>query len=118
MWDRIVQEVSETDRSFLSLVGHSSEALDFDSGELKVAVRPGKIRLAEEKIRDITEAARKLYGKGIIISLKRAEQDEGLRKTHEMTERETMEILQNDKLINEAAQDVEELFGMKPTIES
>jgi len=118
MWDRIVQEVSETDRSFLSLVGHSSEALDFDSGELKVAVRPGKIRLAEEKIRDITEAARKLYGKGIIISLKRAEQDEGLRKTYEMTERETMEILQNDKFMNEAAQDVEELFGMKPTIES
>lgn len=118
MWERIVQEVSETDRSFLSLVGHSSEALEFDSGELKVAVRPGKIRLAEEKIRDITEAARKLYGKGIIISLKRAEQDEGLRKTHEMTERETMEILQNDKFMNEAAQDVEDLFGMKPTIES
>jgi hypothetical protein len=35
-----------------------------------------------------------------------------------MTERETMEILQNDKFMNEAAQDVEDLFGMKPTIES
>ena len=118
MWERIVQEVSETDRSFVSLVGHSSEALDFDSGELKVAVRPGKIRLAEEKLRDITEAARKLYGAGIIVALKRAEQDEGLRKTHEMTEQETAQILQNDKLLNEAAQDVEDLFGIKPVIES
>ena len=116
MWERIVQEVAASDRSFISLVGHSSEALDFDSGELKISVRPGKIRFAEEKIKDITEAARKLFGRSIIVSLKSADPEDA-RKTREMTELETAQILQNDKAINEAAQDIEDLFGIKPVIE-
>ena len=98
------------------MVGHSSEALDFDSGELKISVRPGKIRFAEEKIKDITEAARKLFGRSIIVSLKSADPEDA-RKTREMTELETAQILQNDKAINEAAQDIEDLFGIKPVIE-
>ena len=117
MWDRIVREVAANDRSFISLVGHHSEALDFDAGELLISVRPGKIRMAEEKLREITEIARRLYGRGIIISLKSGDPGEDARKTREMTEQETAAILQNDKAIKEAALDIEELFGMKPTIE-
>ena len=118
MWERIVQEVATDDRSFISLVGHSSEALDFDSGELVISVRPGKIRFAEEKIKEITQAARKLYGQSIIVSLRSADPADDSRKTHEMTELETAQILQNDKAINEAAQDLEDLFGIKPVIEN
>lgn len=118
MWERIVQEVASDDRSFVSLVGHSSEALDFDAGELKISVRPGKIRFAEEKIKDITQAARKLYGQSIIVSLKSGDPADDSRKTREMTELETAQILQNDKAINEAVQDIEDLFGIKPTVES
>lgn len=118
MWERIVQEVAADDRSFISLVGHSSEALYYDAGELKISVRPGKIRFAEEKIKDITEAARKLYGQSIIVSLKSGDPADDSRKTREMTELETAQILQNDKAINEAVQDIEDLFGIKPTIES
>ena len=118
MWERIVQEVAANDRSFVSLVGRNSEALDFDSGELLISVRPGKIRMAEERLREITEIARRLYGRGIIISLKSADPGEDARKTREMTEQETVAILKNDKALSEAALDVEELFGIKPTIES
>ena len=118
MWERIVQEVAANDRSFVSLVGRNSEALDFDSGELLISVRPGKIRMAEERLREITEIARRLYGRGIIISLKSADPGEDARKTREMTEQETAAILKNDKVLSEAALDVEELFGIKPTIES
>ncbi len=118
MWDRIVQEVAANDRSFISLVGHHSEALDFDAGELRIAVRPGKIRLAEEKLREITEIARKLYGNSIIVSLKSGDPGEDARKTREMTEEETAQILQSDKALNEAASDIEDLFGIKPVIES
>ncbi|MBR2674410.1 MAG: DNA polymerase III subunit gamma/tau [Mogibacterium sp.] len=117
MWDAIVQEVAADDRSFISLVGNSSEALDFDSGELKISVRPGKIRFAEEKIRDIIEAARRLYGQSIIVSLKTADPGDEVRKTREMTEIETAQILQSDKAMKEAAQDIEDLFGIKPIIE-
>lgn len=118
MWDRIVQEVAANDRSFISLVGHHSEALDFDAGELRIAVRPGKIRLAEEKLREITETARRLYGNSIIVSLKSGDPGEDAAKTREMTEEETAQILQSDKTLNEAASDIEDLFGIKPVIES
>ena len=118
MWERIVQEVAASDRSFISLVGNHSEALDFDAGELKIAVRPGKIRLAEEKLREISEIARKFYGNSIIVSLKSGDPGEELRKTREMTEEETTQILQSDKALNEAASDIEDLFGIKPVIES
>ena len=118
MWEQIVQEVAANDRSFISLVGHHSEAKDFDSGELVIEVRPGKIRLAEEKLREITEIARRLYGSSIIVSLKSGDPGEDARKTYEMTEQETAQILQNDKALNEAASDIEDLFGIKPVIES
>ena len=118
MWEQIVQEVAANDRSFVSLVGHHSEALDFDSGELVISVRPGKIRLAEEKLREITEIARRLYGNSIIVTLRSADPGEDARKTYEMTEQETAQILQNDKALNEAASDIEDLFGIKPVIES
>ena len=118
MWEQIVQEVAANDRSFISLVGHHSEALDFDSGELVISVRPGKIRLAEEKLREITEIARRLYGNSIIVTLRSADPGEDARKTYEMTEQETAQILQNDKALNEAASDIEDLFGIKPVIES
>ena len=118
MWEQIVQEVAANDRSFISLVGHHSEALDFDSGELVISERPGKIRLAEEKLREITEIARRLYGNSIIVTLRSADPGEDARKTYEMTEQETAQILQNDKALNEAASDIEDLFGIKPVIES
>ncbi|MBQ6623633.1 MAG: DNA polymerase III subunit gamma/tau [Mogibacterium sp.] len=118
MWEQIVQEVAANDRSFVSLVGHHSEALDFDAGELVISVRPGKIRLAEEKLREITEIARRLYGSSIIVTLRSGDPGEEARKTYEMTEQETAQILQNDKALNEAASDIEDLFGIKPVIES
>lgn len=77
MWNTIVDTIARTDRSFVSLVGRASCGSEFDSGELIVTVRPGKIRLAEDKLGDITRAARSLFGSDVFVSLRAGDPDAG-----------------------------------------
>ena len=60
MWNKIVEVISRDERSFVSFVGRHSRGTEFDSGELVVTVRPGKIKHAEDKLGDITKAAKGL----------------------------------------------------------
>jgi DNA polymerase III gamma/tau subunit len=119
MWDRIVREVSASDRSFMSLVGRNSAAKSFDAGELTVMVSPGKLRLAEDKAGEIAHVARNLFGSDVYVVLQGGE----LRKSSApatntgISEDETSRIINEDISVNEVMEDVEELFGIKPVIE-
>ena len=115
MWNMIVDTIARTDRSFVSLIGRASRGTDFDSGELTVTVRPNKIKMAEDKLGDITRAARGLYGSDIYVTLRAGDPAESAR-TAAVPEQETAKIIEDDVNVNDIAADVESLFGMKPEI--
>ena len=116
MWNTIVDTIARTDRSFVSLVGKASCGSEFDTGELIVTVRPGKIRLAEDKLGEITRAARSLFGPEVFISLRAGDPDAGTSRDPAMSEQEASRMIDADAGINDIAADVENLFGIKPEI--
>lgn len=116
MWNTIVDTIARTDRSFVSLVGRASCGSEFDSGELIVTVRPGKIRLAEDKLGDITRAARSLFGSDVFVSLRAGDPDAGTSRDPAMSEQEATRMIDADAGISDIAADVENLFGIKPEI--
>jgi hypothetical protein len=115
MWNMIVDTIARTDRSFVSLIGRASRGTGFDAGELTITVRPNKIKMAEDKLGDITRAARGLYGSDIFVSLKAGDPAEPAR-AEAVSEQETAKIIEDDKNVSDLAADVESLFGMKPEI--
>ena len=115
MWNMIVDTIARTDRSFVSLIGRASRGTGFDAGELTITVRPNKIKMAEDKLGDITRAARGLYGSDIFVSLKAGDPAEPAR-AEAVSEQETARIIEDDKNVSDLAADVESLFGMKPEI--
>ena len=118
MWNTIVDTIARTDRSFVSLIGRASRGAEFEAGELTVTVRPGKIRLAEDKLGEIMRIAKGLYGNDIFISLRAGDPDEGKSTTRisEAAELETDKIIDEDTNVSDIAADVESLFGIKPEI--
>ena len=116
MWNTIVDTIAREDRSFVSLVGRHSRGTEFDSGELIVKVRPNKIKLAEDKLGDITRMARGLYGQDVFVTLKAGDPDEEPGRAETVSEQETTQILEEDVSINDVAADIEGLFGIKPEI--
>ena len=121
MWNRIVEEIAAEDRSFVSLVGKHSRGTDFENGELAVTVRPGKMRLANDKLSDIRNAVQMLYGKGVMVTLRSGDPAErsnnaGMSAAAGMTEQEAGRIIDDDVNVNDVAADVESLFGIKPEI--
>ena len=118
MWNNIVDAIARTDRSFVSLVGRASRGIEFDAGELIVTVRPGKLRLAEDKLGDIMRTAKGLYGNDIFVSLRAGDpgSDRQAASISEAAEQETDKIIDADTNISDIASDVESLFGIKPEI--
>ena len=118
MWDRIVREVTATDRSFLSMVGRNSAVKSFESGELSITVSPGKIRFAEDKSADIARIAKALYGSDVFVTIRAGEPvRQGAPVVNAgISEAETSGIINDDINVNEVAEDVKELFGITPTI--
>ena len=116
MWNKIVEVISRDERSFVSFVGRHSRGTEFDSGELVVTVRPGKIKHAEDKLGDITKAAKGLYGSDVYVTLRAGEPDEVSGRAEIMSETETSKIIEEDISVNDVAGDVENLFGIKPEI--
>lgn len=119
MWDRIVRAVSASDRTFMSLVGRYSAGVEYDAGRLTVIVSPGKLRLAEDKSGDITQAAKSIYGSDVYVTMKggvisksgAAEESTGI------SEEETARIINDDINKNEVIGDIVDLFGIEPVIE-
>ena len=118
MWNTVVDTISRSDRSFLSLVGRHSRGTDFDTGELIVTIRPGKMRLAEDKMGDITRAVKSLYGSDVFVTLRAGDpaEDRAAVKTDTAAEEETSRIIDNDVNVSEVADDIETLFGIRPEI--
>ena len=118
MWNNIVDAIARTDRSFVSLIGRASRGIEFDAGELIVTVRPGKLRLAEDKLGDIMRTAKGLYGNDIFVSLRAGDpgSDRQAASISEAAEQETDKIIDADTNISDIASDVESLFGIKPEI--
>ncbi len=116
MWNKIVDVIARDERSFISFVGRNSRGTEFDSGELIVTVRPGKIKHAEDKMVEITKAARGLYGADVFVTLKAGDPDERTGAANAVSEQETAKIIEDDISVNDVAADVESLFGVKPEI--
>ena len=119
MWDRIVREISARDRSFLSLIGRNSAGTGFDAGELTVTVSPGKLRLAEDRAAEIAKMAKNLFGPEVFVKLTGGEIKKTSREAPNASipEEEASRIIEEDIGMNEVAEDIESLFGIKPTIE-
>ena len=119
MWDRIVREVSATDRTFMSLVGRYSIGTEFDAGRLLVIVSPGKLRLAEDKSAEIAQAAKEHLRQRCLrnderrhdIQVRRGRDSAGI------SEEETAKIINEDINKNEVIGDIMDLFGIEPVIE-
>ena len=118
MWDRIVREVSAEEPSFMSLIGRNSKGDGFDSGELLVIVSQGKLKIAEDKSQDISRIAKALYGNDVYVTLRGGDPSRKSGKDDAVTEAETSKIINEDIDQNEITTDIENLFGITPTIES
>ena len=116
MWNSVVDTIARTDRSFVSFIGRHSRGTDFDAGELIVTVRPGKMKLAEDKMGEITRAVKGLYGADVFVTLRAGDPEAGSTGNAATSEQETAKILGDDANINDVASDIESLFGIKPEI--
>jgi DNA polymerase-3 subunit gamma/tau len=116
MWNAISDAVSAGDKSFASFVGKHSRGTDFDAGELVVTVKPGKIRHANDKLGDITRAAKAMYGPDVFVTLRSGDPDETQARAGDASEQEADRIIQEDINLNDVVSDVENLFGIRPEI--
>lgn len=119
MWDRIVRAVSANDRTFMSLVGRYSAGTEFDAGRLMVIVSPGKLRLAEDKSAEITQAAKSIYGSDVYVTMKGGviSKSGASEVSAGISEEETARIIDDDINKNEVIGDIMDLFGMEPVME-
>jgi hypothetical protein len=118
MWDKIVRTISGTDRSFVSQLGKHAEGTEYDSGELVITVRTQKMRTANDRLGDISRIAKSLYGPEVFVTLREGEPGGNAAApvyTAE-AEQETSRIIDEDVNIGDIAQDIENLFGIKPEI--
>ncbi|MBQ3291943.1 MAG: DNA polymerase III subunit gamma/tau [Mogibacterium sp.] len=116
MWNIIAGEISRNDRSFMSFVAKHSKGTEFDSGELVVTVKPNKMRLANDKLGEITRAAKGIYGPEIFVTLRGGDPDEDGGSRPVVSEQEASRIIDEDANLNDVLQDVENLFGIKPEV--
>lgn len=112
MWNCITREISRHDRSFDSFVARHSVGDAFENGELVVRVKRNKISLANNKLEDITKAAKALYGDGIRVSL----QEGDIERASQPDSIEVDEVIDADAMMNEIAGDISNLFGVEVDI--
>ena len=111
MWNRITMEISKRDRSFDSFVARHSVGESYEDGELTVRVKKNKIDLANNKLEEITSAAKALYGDGVRVTLLGGEIE-----TRHMAEVEVDQVVDDDTRMNEIAEDISNLFGVEVDI--
>jgi len=119
MWDRIVREISARDRTFMSLVGRYSAGTEFNGEKLLVMVTPNKLRLADDRLDEITRTAKALYGREVYVVLRSGElaRSGAYSDPSAMTEAEASKIIDDDINKNEVIEDIQNLFGITPVIE-
>ena len=119
MWDRIVREISVRDRTFMSLVGRNSAGTEFNGEKLLVMVTPNKLRLADDRLDEITRTAKALYGREVYVVLRSGEltRSGAYADPAAMTEAEASKIIDDDINKNEVIEDIQNLFGITPVIE-
>jgi len=115
MWSTIVGEISRNDRSFNSFVGRHSRGAEYEAGELTVIVRPGKLRIANDKLGDITRTAKGLYGSDVFVTLRGGDPSENS-KAAAIADNEAAVIIDEDVRTGDVISDVEDLFGIRPEI--
>ena len=76
------------------------------------------MRMAEDKMGDITRAVKSLYGPDVFVTLRAGDPAEARAavKTDTAAEEETSRIIDNDVNVSEVADDIETLFGSRPEI--
>lgn len=111
MWNRIVAEIAQADRSFESFVGRHSRGYSYEDGVLEVHVKKNKMDLANNKMSDIVRAAKDLFGQSTRVVIHEGEIDTGRRNTAYF-EMMADEVMNEDDMINELASDISNLFGV------
>ena len=111
MWNRIVAQIAQADRSFESFVGRHSRGYSYEDGVLEVHVKKNKMDLANNKMSDIIKASKDLFGQGTRVVIREGEIDTGRRNTAYF-EMMADEVMNEDDMINELANDIGNLFGM------
>ena len=111
MWNRIVVQIAQADRSFESFVGRHSRGYSYEDGVLEVHVKKNKMDLANNKMSEIVKAAKDLFGPGTRVVIREGEIDTGRRNTAYF-EMMADEVMNEDDMINELANDIGNLFGM------
>ena len=111
MWNRIVAEISRTDRSFDSFVGRHSRGDSYEEGILVVNVKKNKLDLAMNRMSDILNAAKELYGQTTRVEIHEGEIEASRRNTA-VLEAITDEMMNEDDKVNEIVNDIGSFFGV------
>lgn len=114
MWNSVVAEISRNDRSFESFVGRHSKGYSYEDGILTVHIKKNKIDLAMNRMEEILKAAKDLYGQETRVEIH--EGDVESRRGTAVMEAVTDEMMNEDDMMNELANDIGNLFGVEVDI--
>jgi DNA polymerase III gamma/tau subunit len=120
MWYKIVDTIAASDRSFVSQLGRNASGSEYESesGELIITVRPQKMRTANDRLGDISRAAKAIYGSEVFVTLREGEPEQARRAAAvtEAQQEETSRIIDEDINVNDVVSDIQSLFGIKPEV--
>ena len=111
MWNRIVSEISRSDRSFDSFVGRHSRGFGYEDGVLLVHIKKNKLDLALNRMEEIIRAAKELFGQTTRVEIHEGDVEAPRRNTA-VFEAVTDELMNEDDMTNELASDIGNLFGI------
>lgn len=118
LWTRICDAVIRSDPTFKFMVQGYSRLVDSRDGELLVEVKNNKTRAAEDSKANMEAAVKKLCGENYYITLKSVGYNPAslaqlnMETKSQETEDEFNEGDEKDKMIEELAKDVANLFGI------
>ncbi len=120
MWYKIVDTIAASDRSFVSQLGRHASGSEYESesGELIITVKPQKMRTANDRLGDISRAAKAIYGSEVFVTLREGEPEQARRAAAvtEAQQEETSRIIDEDINVNDVVSDIQSLFGIKPEV--
>lgn len=118
MWFRIVDTISAGDRSFVSQLGRNASGSEYENGELIITVKPQKMRTANDRLGDISRAAKAIYGADVFVTLREGEPEQTRRAAAvtQAQQEETARIIDEDVNVNDVVADIQNLFGIRPEV--
>ncbi|MBR0399812.1 MAG: DNA polymerase III subunit gamma/tau [Mogibacterium sp.] len=118
MWFKITDAISAGDRSFVSQLGRNASGSEYENGELIITVRPQKMRTANDRLGDISRAAKAIYGPDVFVTLREGEPEQAKRAAAvtQAQQEETARIIDEDVNVNDVVSDIQNLFGIKPEV--